>query len=299
MHEGCVFGAEEEGEASVKQLEFHPFSEIFPLLPDAELAELAEDIKSFGLREKIWLYQGKILDGRNRYLACQKAKKRPEYRTFKGSEAGALALVVSNNLRRRDLTIEQRGFAAARIANLRSGDNQYEVGPREPTSLSQAAERVGVSRNTAKRAKKVLEKGSKALQRAAEEGEVSLRRAAEVADLPKSEQLTAAKAKPPADDEGPDENEEARLSELQRKRTESLERAVEKGAQTEIDRLVAESKRYKESADRWQGECAAAIKQVKPLQRRVDQLERENTRLKTENTKLKVELSAVKRELAA
>lgn len=284
----------------MKQPKFHPFSEIFPLLPEAELAELAEDIKSFGLREKIWLYEGKILDGRNRFIACQRAKKKPGYRTFKGTAAGALALVISNNVKRRHLTDVERAFVAAEVAKL--GDGQRKsASPAGEAGLTQeeAAKAFKVSKRSVERARKVKEKGSKALQKATQKGEIRLSRAAEMADLPKSEQLAAAKAKPPADDEGPDENEETRLAELQRKRTESLERAVEKGAQTEIDRLVAESRRNKESADRWQGECAAAVKQIKPLQRRVEQLERENAKLKTENAKLKGDLSTAKRELAA
>jgi hypothetical protein len=45
-------------------LEFHPLANIFPLLEGADFEEQVEDIRVRGVRESIWLYQGKILDGR-------------------------------------------------------------------------------------------------------------------------------------------------------------------------------------------------------------------------------------------
>ena len=54
--------------------EFHPLADIFPMLDDNELKALAEDIKTKGLTEPITLYEGKVLDGRNRYRACDLAK---------------------------------------------------------------------------------------------------------------------------------------------------------------------------------------------------------------------------------
>jgi hypothetical protein len=53
-------------------LEFHPLANIFPLLEGEAFEELVADIKANGLREKIDLYQGKIVDGRYRYRALQR-----------------------------------------------------------------------------------------------------------------------------------------------------------------------------------------------------------------------------------
>jgi hypothetical protein len=57
-------------------LKFHAFAEIFPLMTGEPLNELVADIKAHGLREKIWTCEGKILDGRNRFIASTGAKIR-------------------------------------------------------------------------------------------------------------------------------------------------------------------------------------------------------------------------------
>lgn len=86
--------------------EFHELADLFPLMEKEELEELAQDIKKNGLLEEIILYDKKILDGRNRYLACQIAKVEPRFRIF-SNKIDPLDYIISMNLERRHLTKDQ------------------------------------------------------------------------------------------------------------------------------------------------------------------------------------------------
>jgi hypothetical protein len=85
--------------------EFHPLTKLFSIMPEHERDELGQDIKANGQQVRIVLYEGKILDGRNRYLACQKLGIEPRFVEF--TKTQAKNYVISCNLYRRHLTREQ------------------------------------------------------------------------------------------------------------------------------------------------------------------------------------------------
>lgn len=55
---------------------YHPACLLFPRLGDAELREMAADIKERGLLRDVVLHEGQVLDGRSRCLACENRRAR-------------------------------------------------------------------------------------------------------------------------------------------------------------------------------------------------------------------------------
>ena len=91
------------------KLEPHPLSAIFPPILPEDFDKLAADIKVHGLHQPIVRYQGKILDGNNRYRACELVKIAPKFAPdFPGDDAAARNYVISVNIHRRHLSPEQR-----------------------------------------------------------------------------------------------------------------------------------------------------------------------------------------------
>jgi ParB-like chromosome segregation protein Spo0J len=177
------------------KLEDHPLACIFPLMGDADLDALAADIEANGQQEPVWLFEGLILDGRNRYRACVRKDVDQRVEHYKGRDP--LGFVLSKNLHRRHLTESQRAMVAANIAGWKKGDNQHTAGGSAnlPTlTQSQAAEQVSVSDRSVRDAVKVKADGVPELVKAVEAGDVSVSAAAEVAKLPKGEQKKAVKA---------------------------------------------------------------------------------------------------------
>lgn len=115
----------------MSDLQAHPVADLFPMLADDELAELAEDIKQRGLLHPIVLdVEGRVLDGRNRLAACRLVGIEPKFVTFDGDDADGYALAV--NIQWRNLTKGQQAMVAARarlVSNhsVRSVANQAGV----------------------------------------------------------------------------------------------------------------------------------------------------------------------------
>jgi hypothetical protein len=154
----------------------HPLADIFPALDDDALLALAQDIGAHGLRDNIVLYQGKILDGRCRYRACEIAGVIPSVTQYAGDNP--LAFVVSRNLHRRHLNESQRAMVAARLANLQRGANQHSEG----MPIGRAAELLNTSERSVARAREVLAHGNPELVEAVESGKLAVSAAAALAD---------------------------------------------------------------------------------------------------------------------
>jgi hypothetical protein len=168
---------------SEKEYEFHPYASVVPMLGQVELNALAADIQGNGLRVPIVLLDGKILDGRNRYKACQIVGVKPEFRDFNG-DGDPIDFIVSMNLVRRQLTASQKGMAVAKIAELPRGNpalkkSKTSTNPKSAQmpnckSVEELAREVEVSPRTVGQAKQVLREAPKEVITQVEEGKKSV-----------------------------------------------------------------------------------------------------------------------------
>lgn len=158
---------------TTEKLVAHEVANIFPMMGDEDYNALVLDIKKNGLMENIWLYEGKIIDGRNRYKACLEAGIKPMFREYEG-KGSLVSFVLSLNLKRRHLDAGQKALVALKLlpflsaeAKERLGHNQYTSSTQlfEESKTSEAAEQagklVGVNRQYIHEAKKMSDEESK------------------------------------------------------------------------------------------------------------------------------------------
>lgn len=180
------------------QYEFHPLANIFPLIEGQPFNDLVADIRVHGVREPVWLHDGKILDGRNRYRAALAAGVDCPVREYDGDNP--VEFVVSLNLHRRHLNESQRAMVAAKLANMAQGE-RTDIEPSanlQKVSQSDAAKLLNVSTRTVAAAAKVKEEASPEVVKAVECGSVSVSAAASITSLPKEEQSELIQAGPKA-----------------------------------------------------------------------------------------------------
>jgi hypothetical protein len=153
-------------------MEAHAAAEFFPMLGETEFEAFKADIAANGLHEAIWIYEGKILDGRNRYRACMELGITPLFRTYSGPSPVAFAW--SQNGERRHLNHGQRSAIGVemlpalqeeakkrQLAGLKRGSSfpvPPKVGERESgksEAVDAAGRIVGTSGTSVQRAKAI------------------------------------------------------------------------------------------------------------------------------------------------
>ena len=190
--------------------DWHPYAALFPMLDDEELQKLADDIRQNGQLYPIILdNDSRVVEGRNRLVACRLAGVEPEFEARDLDDSDALALVIGANINRRHLTDSQRADIAAKLANIQPGArkgnrNATKNEPADlpvcsdeaepPVTQAAAAELLHVSERSVRSAAKVQRKGTPELQAAVQDGFVAVSKAAELADLPAVEQPAAVAA---------------------------------------------------------------------------------------------------------
>lgn len=168
--------------------EYHPVANIFPMMSDDEFAALVEDIRANGQRQPIYLHENRIIDGRNRYRACQQLGIAPNVVEWDG-EGSLVSFVVSLNLQRRHLSSSQKATVGLDILPMLEEEaarrrKETEGRPsnseklvqifeqvsepqceRIPASVEQAAQMVGTNRQYVSDAKKLRDEAPELLER--------------------------------------------------------------------------------------------------------------------------------------
>jgi hypothetical protein len=128
----------------------HPAAELFPMMSDMQLDELAADIAEHGLREPVAWLSGQLLDGRSRLAAIERIpdqQLRKELQAFVAEPQNGkiltgsvdpYAYVVSANMHRRHLTSEQKRDAIAALLKAnpeRSDRSTAKIAKTSPTTV--------------------------------------------------------------------------------------------------------------------------------------------------------------------
>jgi ParB-like chromosome segregation protein Spo0J len=165
-------------------LEIHPLALAFPAYGETDLSQLADDIRDHGMRQPVTLFEGKVLDGRNRVDAAKKAGLIEIIAfEFEGTFEQARDYVISMNLVRRHLDTGQRSMIAADLAKMQRGrpskgskENPQNCG----LSTKAAAEQLKVSTRSVETAKAIRE-ADPALAENVKQGKTKLADAAKIA----------------------------------------------------------------------------------------------------------------------
>jgi len=205
----------------------HPAADMFPMMGETELAEMAKDIAENGLVDAIVLYEGMVLDGRNRLAACKLAGIEPRFAVIDNPRSPTM-YVISKNLHRRHLTTSQRAAIAGEIMPMLAreakqrmraggGDHKSEAAKSgmakcpdpilgkpakkvQGTASAIAAKALGISEKTVRRAAVVKETAPEEFEKM-KRGETTLQNA-----------LRAAKKKPaPAPEPAPPPNKRQQI----------------------------------------------------------------------------------------
>jgi ParB-like chromosome segregation protein Spo0J len=142
-------------------LQVHPAAELFPVMSESELKELADDIAANGLQQKIKLlvHKGRkslVVDGRNRLSALELAGKAPTtidgawktkyFDEIKLADEDVAAYVIGANIHRRQ-RVEQAGdvSTAGHVVDTKGRRQPAHKTPRKPERTKEAVAQLGAA----------------------------------------------------------------------------------------------------------------------------------------------------------
>jgi ParB-like chromosome segregation protein Spo0J len=108
----------------------HPLATLFRLMDEPELEALKASIHANGIREPIRLYEGRILDGRNRHRAALEVGyvfKADDFVEFIGTTAEAEAYVLDTNASRRQMSDADKAELIKRMVARHPGASDRHI----------------------------------------------------------------------------------------------------------------------------------------------------------------------------
>lgn len=138
--------------------EIHPLTEITKTAPKWDHQLLIDSIRHRGLTTPITLYDGKILDGVNRYAACVQLGIEPKTNEYVGNDP--VGFLLRQNINQLTTSIVERGIIANKAATIPRGGNQYNSKSVLSYSTNDAANALGISRDTVIAIRTVLRHGT-------------------------------------------------------------------------------------------------------------------------------------------
>ena len=164
------------------------FEGVKPRLSTREFANLTEDIRQHGVLTPILVYEGKIIDGHNRYRICKEYNIPFETKEMNFSSDGeAIVWIIKEQVGKRNLTPFQRCEMVLRyepeiraelaerrkaaISYFRRTGEVMEAGSDTGTILG---DMVGVSRHSIFRVKRILEIADEETKELARAGKISI-----------------------------------------------------------------------------------------------------------------------------
>lgn len=196
----------------------HPIANLFPMIVEDDIREVLRESLAERQNHPVVLLRGALLDGRNRARELIALNKPISYVEFSGTDRQALDFVAAENYARRHLTDKQRTIIAARMANMRVGNNQHtrqvpsiegtsatpplfamrttqdhpdEAEAKPLISIPEAAQAMHSSVSSTERASVMVKRGIPELQDAVEYGPISISAGEKIARLPEAEQPAA------------------------------------------------------------------------------------------------------------
>ena len=147
-------------------LTFHEYAMLLPMLSSDEKITLKKHIQENGLLNPIVLYEGKILDGRNRYEICLELGITPTTKEYSGDSP--LAYVVGQNIERRHLSPSQKAAIAVKLepmfaeeakkrqATHKEADVYLSANLHQGKASTRASKVTGASTRNVQHAKRIL-----------------------------------------------------------------------------------------------------------------------------------------------